>query len=198
MKPTVLLDCDGVLSDFVSAALKLVHRLTGNEYKPEDVRTWEVFDSIPEKHMMRDVYAIMKADGGCFGLPVYEGAQDGVRRLRDFAEVIIVTSPFKGSPTWAHEREMWLEAHFGLDHVIHARRKDRIHGDFFIDDKESHVIEWCRYWQVRDPGHQGMIWKTPRMSEANLDRARGNIRVVESWDDVIEVVRTKTAFLDQR
>src|ERR1039458_10062200 len=129
MKPTVLLDIDGVIADFAGAALELVHQLTGKHYKPEAVTTWEVFDSIPEPQAKDEVYRILKAPGGCAGIPVYPEALAGIERLREIAQIVAVTSPFKGSPTWAHEREEWLSAHFGsaISYVISSGRKERVH-----------------------------------------------------------------------
>ena len=102
IKPAVLLDVDGVLADFTLAALKLVQLLTGRHYEPSDVTTWEIFDSIPEPEARHEVYRILKDVGGCASIPVYPEAIDGVRELRKLANIIAVTSHFRGSPTWAH------------------------------------------------------------------------------------------------
>jgi len=181
MKPTVLLDCDGVLADFVSAALRIVKSLTGRYYSPETITTWEVFDSLPEDERVRsEVYRAMKAPGGCSNIPVYADALSGVKRLREIADVVAVTSPFKGSLTWAHEREVWLEKYFGISNVIHARDKRRVHGDFFVDDKPEHIREWLAYWATRDPNCVGILWQTPRVDQLPHG--------VSTWDQVIEIV----------
>jgi 5'(3')-deoxyribonucleotidase len=197
VKPTLNLDVDGILADFVSAALAIVHDVTGHRYTANDVTTWEVFDSIPEKDVQADVYAVMKARGGCLSIPVYQGAQEGVRRLQSYVDIACVTSPFRGSPTWAHEREVWLEKLFGISHVIHAHRKERVHADFFVDDKPTHVDEWLRYWfdTGRDVQVEGICWKTPRMVAGPL---HPYARVVESWDDLVNIVATRTASLGAR
>jgi 5'(3')-deoxyribonucleotidase len=189
-KPTLNLDVDGILADFVSAALALVAQHTGNVYHPNDIRTWEVFDSIPEKAVKDAVYGVMKAPGGCLAIPVYEGAQEGVKRLRNHVDVICVTSPFHGSPTWAHEREVWLEKHFGITHVIHAHRKERVHADFFVDDKPSHVDDWIRYWvdSGRDPDAEGVCWRTARLVEGPKSL---HARTLDSWEDLINIVATR-------
>jgi len=190
MKPTVLLDCDGVIADFALATLELVHQRTGRRYDPSAVVTWEIFDSILEsKDVQDEVYGILKGMGGCTSIPLYPDAQEGVQRLREVADIVIVTSPFTNSPTWMHERELWLKQHFGdaIQHVIHAKRKERIHGDFFIDDKPSHVKEWLDYWvrSGRDPKVTGLVWKTPRLLNDTVDPLAVQ---VDAWEDVLRVL----------
>lgn len=189
-RPSVLLDVDGVIADFVSLALGIVHDITGKRYKSDDIRTWEVFDSIPEHEREKDeVYRRMKSRGGCSAIPVYDGAMEGVARLRGIADVTIVTSPFSGSETWMHERERWLEKHFGIDHrdVIHADKKFRIHGDVFIDDKVAHLHAWSDYWigMGRDKRVQPVLWDSPRSGSEVV--GAGVVRV-KNWGEVFELV----------
>lgn len=190
MKPTVLLDVDGVVADFTQAAITLVNQITGKSYRPEDVKTWEVFNSIPEPEAHKEVYRIMKGEGGCLSIPVYPEALDGVRTLRELAYIICVTSPFAGSPTWVHERELWLDRHFGgeVSYTIHTKHKERIHGDIFLDDKAEHVIGWSRYWRDanEDMRQRALLWGSPRTNEVNLPSA---VTRVTSWEEVHEVAR---------
>jgi len=192
MKPTVLLDCDGVLADFTSATLKLVLKVTGRHYEPDDIKTWEIFDSLPEKEAKDEVYGILKAPGGCTSIPVYPDAHDAIRRLRELATIIIVTSPFTSSPTWMHERQLWLEHHFGdgIHSVIHAKHKDHVHGDFFIDDKPSHIKEWLDYWvrSGRDSKVVGMVWRTPR---AHYDEVDPLAVQVDDWESALSTITSR-------
>jgi 5'(3')-deoxyribonucleotidase len=186
---SVLLDCDGVLADFVSAALDVLHDLTGRRYDPSSVTTWEVFDSIPEREAQEVVYQRMKARGGCLRIPIYESAREGVARLRELADVTVVTSPFSGSETWAHEREKWLHQHFGIEHrdVIHAHKKFRVHGDVFIDDKPEHLAAWVDYWvrSGRDRSVSALLWGTPRTTSESPPLP---LRQVDRWSQVIDFI----------
>ena len=146
MKKTLLIDCDGILADFITPALKLVADITGKRYQHDDITTWEIFESLPEvQHAKDEIYAHMKWKGYCAAIPPYAGAQDGLRRIRELVDVVCVTSPFSGSPTWHSEREQWLQQHFDIHHhdVIHASKKFRVIGDFFLDDKPEHVEKWA-------------------------------------------------------
>ena len=193
MRPTCLVDVDGVLADFTQAALNTLAILSGQRFAPELVTEWEVFDSPGLYNAVSwkdEVYMYMKASGGCRAIPVYEGAQEGIRRLKEVANVIIVTSPFTGAPTWTHEREAWLKEHFGIDnhHVIHAKEKYRIHGDALIDDKASHVEAWEGHWgRYGQPGQKylGLLWSTCRTSDP--ERMRNTI--VRNWDEVLQQMK---------
>lgn len=194
MKPHILVDVDGVLANFTKAALDHLQALTGHCVNPEVITSWEVFDSVPEelRGWKDDVYLALKAPGGCSAIPVYEDAQVGMARLSEHAEVTIVTSPFNGSKTWMHEREQWLEKYFGIHHrnVVHADKKFRVHGDFFLDDKPDHVHQWCDYWigMGRDTKVQPILWDSPR--SANDIVGAGVLRA-KSWDDVITAVASR-------
>lgn len=194
MRPSILVDVDGVLADFTKAALDLVHQVTGRQYKPSDVRTWEVFDSIPEPEAKKEVYGLLKGRGGCMGIPVYEGAKEEFTKLRELADVVVVTSPFVGSEAWAHERELWLYAHFGIKpkDIIHAHKKERIHGNLFLDDKPEHIKDWLGYWVLsrRDTSCLGIVWETDRTINEPVPIGA---HVAKSWDDVRRLVRIRTS-----
>ena len=182
MRPTVLVDCDGVLADFTQAALNHVLDITGNHYKPESITTWEVFDSLPEpKDVQKQVYDRMKAEGGCWAIPVMHGARDGLAAIAEIADVAVVTSPFRGSPTWVHERADWLDRNFPfVEMVIHTRHKHLVHGNVFVDDKDENVAAWLMYWEKH--GHyqrfSGIRW-----------RYDGRTTQEERWRKLYQVVR---------
>ena len=181
------LDVDGVLADFAQAALDHVFALSGQRRDPSIVRTWEVFDSLPDLlHLRKETYRRMKAAGGCYAIPVYDGAKEAVAELKELVDITIVTSPFKNAPTWMHEREQWLADHFGIDRdrVIHAGNKEAIHADFFPDDKESHIIGWQRYWRARGVPVHGYLWHTGR----NTNPAP-HLEVVRDWPTLIKLVK---------
>ena len=145
-----------------------------------------MFDSLPpeEQPYREEVYSQVKAPGGCESIRPFPVGYF-VRCLQQIAEVLVVTSPFKGSPTWAHEREAALEKHFDVSHtdVIHAKRKGFIRGDVFVDDKLNNVLEW------RDAHPQGKAihWSSEE------DSILGVIRT-KYWGVVLEQARSFSRF----
>lgn len=181
-KKEVLVDCDGPLALFDQAMLDIVFDLTGRRYVLEDIKGWEIFDSLPEPPAIRaEAYTRIKAKGGCLGIPVLEGSQEGLKKLQKRADVIICTSPFYGGETWVHEREMWLKEHFKIDgkEIIHARRKYHIAGDMLVDDKPEHLEKWS----MRFPSGVPLLWATTGNRGASKEFAR-----VETWEEVLKYV----------
>lgn len=188
MTRRVLLDVDGVLADFVSAFLAMVARDTGIVATPADVTQFDIGASLglsKEQHSQ-----VKRSIGAWTGmarkLEVYPGAIDGVKALREVAEVYIVTSPWNSNPTWTHDREWWLYEHFGIkhSHVTHTSAKYLCRGDFLVDDKVSAVEKW----QAEHPGGVGVVWNTPHNQLESWAGARTN-----SWGELIAMVTRDAA-----
>lgn len=162
MRPVVLVDCDGVLSDFAGAILEYVFHETGVRLTPNDITTWHLFEGpafAPVRRAERRVFARVASLGECYALSVLPGAQAGLAALREIADVRIVTAPMSSSETWCSERSEWLRKHFGIhEHdVIYAHRKDLVRGDFFIDDKPENISAW----QAAHPAGEAFLWAAP-------------------------------------
>lgn len=178
--PTVLVDCDGPLADFVRGTLDLIFFETGTVYLPEEIRTWEIFESIADKELEKKVYDKIKSKGQCSALGVVPGGPEGIKRLQEISEVVIVTSPFHGSETWVYEREKWLAKHFNIDpeDIIHARKKFHVFGHFLVDDRPKHLELWSKKW----PTSGALLWDTPgNRSDTTFPR-------VKTWDEVYDIV----------
>lgn len=184
-KPTVLVDVDGPLAAFDRAAVGIVNELTGKQYTTDDIKTWEIFESIEENNpaIKSAVYARMKAEGGCLGISVNDGAQAGIEKLRQVADLVIVTAPFWGGKTWVYEREKWLHEHFNISgyEVVHARQKYHVAGDMLVDDRLSHLEAWA----MRFPQGRPLLWAT----KGNRDY-KGSFTRVSTWEEVIALLPT--------
>jgi len=181
VKPRVLLDCDNVLSDFVGPCLKVLHQITGETYRREDVTAFNVMKSLDVPNDVADTaYAQMKGRGFCRSLPVFEGAQEGVAKLKKVAHVFVVTSPL-GGLYWAGEREEWLHRLFGFgrENVIQASAKYTISGDILVDDKTTTLVRWMKY-------HPGIAvqWETPHNRD---DGWMGPS--TENWDELVGMAK---------
>ena len=97
-RPRVLLDVDGVLADFLTPALAFVEKLTGKTYQEADMTTWDIFEVVG-KEWEQPFFEACNRPGFAASLAVYPGAQEGVARLREVAEVYIVTSPLNHNRT---------------------------------------------------------------------------------------------------
>lgn len=147
LQPTLLLDIDGVLADFLTPCIAVLEDLTGQKFEAAHTKTWDIMEalSIPED-VQEEAYKRMRTEGFCYGLRAYEGSQDAVKRLREIADIYVVTAPL-GGPHWAHEREKWLLEHYDISgkKIISTHAKYRITGDLLVDDKTANLVAWRKY-----------------------------------------------------
>lgn len=183
MKPIVLMDCDGVLADFMGAVLPMINDLLGTSHRIEDVTEFSFADALrltPEQ--AADVKRMIgSAPRLADRLQVYPGAKDGVRQLREIAEIHIVTSSWDSNETWEFDRKAWLKRNFEFGHhdVTFTAEKHRVHGDVLVDDKTSTCAAWRAVWG------RGIAvqWQTPHNRRDAWDGAS-----TASWDELIRIV----------
>jgi 5'(3')-deoxyribonucleotidase len=184
MKPVVLLDCDGVLADFITPCLRVIERLTGNRHAHDDVDVWDFDRKLIASDTDREAYwACITAPGFCASLEPYSGTPFAVECLRSVADVYILTSPML-APTWAHERQQWLKEHFGVSHkhIISTPAKRLVAGDVFVDDKPEHVEAWSQRWT----SGIGICWAAP-YNATHADAFMDNR--TRDWNTVLRVAR---------
>lgn len=179
----VLIDCDGVIADFCGGFLKLVNARFGTSLASTDIGSYDIAKAVGwSTKQANEAYQLI-ADCPDFAakLDVFPGAIDGVRRLREVAEIYAVTSPWHTQPTWCHDRSNWLWRHFGIPahHVIHACAKHLVRGDMLVDDKLSHVEEWRAAW----PDGVAVLWETPHNRRDLWDGPS-----TSSWDFLVDLV----------
>lgn len=192
-QPLVLLDCDGLLAGFVEATLAVAHQVSSKRWEVEDLHGWDFWKSMSDPDvpdLEARIMAKVSEEGFCSSIPVLPGAVEGVESLRSIAEVVVVTSPWK-SPTWAHERFLWLERNFGFGRqsVIQTPNKEHVDGDVLVDDS----IENLRKWDSRRMRRGGLhfapvLWST----HFNRSETAFRVRVARDWDDVVQVVKVIT------
>jgi 5'(3')-deoxyribonucleotidase len=159
-KPRILLDCDGILSDFTTRVTQLVNEELGTTSNSWDITIWDFaaalgLDAETAFKIKRKLGA---TEGFAASILPYPGAADAVRKLKEIADVYVVTSPWNSNKTWVYEREAWLLKHFGISHrhVMHGSAKYLCAGDFFVDDKVEHL----ELWQAEHPDGVAVKWKT--------------------------------------
>lgn len=175
MKPLVLLDCDNVLADFTGLVLDKIHERTENRYTHRHVVMYDILACLPEsKDVKRNAWDAVKSEGACRAIKPFLDAFEGVKQLREIADIHVVTTPLEGSVHWIHERKAWLNEHFSFGHqdITFTHRKDLIDGDFIIDDKPENVLRFG-----------GLLWDQP------YNRNVRHPRRVANWGQVLREVR---------
>ncbi len=198
MRPIVLLDSDGPLSNFTKAYLAILARETGAQHTPEEVDQWKIADcdffkqaarkiNIEPKHLEARVNEAVSERNFCADIEVQPGAQEAVGKLAEIADVYVVTSPWDSSPTWMFERLHWLARNFKLprSRVIQTGTKDLVFGDVFVDDKLSHVISWQKRWIKSEGVLFGMHHNRDEAARAGVSSS--------GWPEVIATVQKRAA-----
>lgn len=181
-KIQIALDCDGLLSDFTSGALRIVQEVTGRHFALSDVTEFDFVKAlgltVDEGRAVKKV--IGSRQGFAAALVPYPGARQGVRRLRELGEVFCVTTPWDSNNWWRAERTSWLALHVGIDRVHHEIDKAPFEADVFVDDKASHVQAWLERW----PDRTAVFWRTPHNTPESAPKGA---HTTSSWDDLYQI-----------
>jgi len=182
----VAVDMDGVLADFHRSAIEIITKQYKIPLKPEEeIITWEMeywFDASYE--IMHDIFqTLMKERDGFWRLfPVVKGALWEFKRLVDFYETYIVTSPFWDSEFCLKEKAQWVEKNlpfFDIRNFIMTNKKHIIDADILIDDSEKNIREFVSVGK----GRTGILMN----NHFNFNRNVPDINMVSkvsSWNEI--------------
>lgn len=180
----VLVDCDGVLCDFIGECITYLNKRFDTNFRYGDM-----FDDIRKvvgpKFWDEETEAHVLSNGFAKNMRELPGAVDGVKKIQDAGyKVMFLTSPYGGSPTWAFDRFKWLEERLGAtrDDVIFAREKRYVDGITLIDDKVSNVVKWAEYNKTT-----GLLVTQPW----NVDDAESVHSLVlrpAGWDSILKLL----------
>lgn len=196
MHKPILLDCDGVFSDFTGAALKLVKKFHNVIYDPAEI-TKKV--SVSVKEWDDQCENAVKEKGFCLNLDLLPNAQRGIRRMKNLAKdynrkIMFLTSPYWKAPHWPFERTEWIEKHFGFtrENVILAKEKRFVAGSVLIDDEPTNIQNWISFQhQNGNPEAVAVLFSQPWNQDAKIPEATMH---TDNWDDIYTFL--KNEFLD--
>lgn len=143
----ILVDCDGILGNFVDPTLDLIHQHTGDRHSRDEITQWDVFASVGKKEHEHILDSAVRAGGFALNMPVLPGAKEALARLEELGDVFIVTSNY-GAPNWVDERDQWFAKNFNFSRkkIINASAKFAVQGEALIDDSDSNLKLWSEQW----------------------------------------------------
>lgn len=176
MRPTVLLDVDGVICNFTKLYIRAAKRagvLTNSFDENWHPSTWDIGDALELTADGRAAVhkSLCKEGAATYGIEAYEGAIDGVKAVMAIADVYFPTASFEMSPTWEHDRRIWFYEHISREasrRLIFTQHKHLICGDVFVDDKVENLTSWKSRWS----GGDAIIWPHPYNEERPAGIAR--------------------------
>ena len=178
------LDCDGLLANFLSGAVRVVEEVTGKKFDVSTITGRDFTEALGLTALESSTVkkAIGERQGFAASLPTYPQTRQGVRRLRTLGPVFCVTKPWKSNSWWCAERDSWLALHFGIDRVHHVDDKSPYEADVFVDDDSDHVRRWLDAW----PGRTAIFWRTPHNTN---ETAPQGAHTTASWEDLYQIAR---------
>lgn len=183
-KPTFALDCDGLLADFATPALKIIHTITGVEYKLDDFPEYDFLSDPRVRPYIREFWDRMKTRGSGSNFRVLPGVRHGLRKLRKEAYLFVCTAGVQGDNFFS-ERVKWLEA-LGFDfktEMVFTWNKNLINADVLVDDHPNNV----NFFKATHPESVAVLWRSP-VETRDFDVIEG-VEKASDWDTLVDLAR---------
>lgn len=183
MQRILLLDIDGILTDFHSAVADIATQ-AGFSVNSQQMEEWEMSASLKKLNAPQEIIDLcldaMASEGFNSKLVPTPEAKENLPKLLRLIRVVFVTSPNDGCSTWADERIRWMGDNFEIppESIVFSHNKAEIDGDAFVDDNPNNVIQWFAK-------HRGAaaIWDAPYNRNAKF---RWRIR---SWKELMDLAK---------
>lgn len=184
----ILLDCDGVLADFVGAVCRDLSRQFG-EFRPDHFVEYDLASQLGPLARSYFLGELSSDPQLCPSILPYQ-EHKGYRALSSVADVVVLTSPWT-PPHWEGQRRRWLREHFDVNpnQVIFAprRQKQFVFGDVLVEDHIETAIQWYR----RHPDGQAFVmrrpWNSTRAYHCDMVRDN-NLEYVDSLEEVYAAI----------
>jgi len=172
-RPTIALDMDGCLADFNPLVVDAL-REAGYELEYDDIKTFRYGDTLgPEANEI--AWDVIRRVDLYDSIEPEPGAKDAVAKLREFADVVALSSPVEDH---ARSKMEWLlRFGFGRSEIILASNKDLAGAgcSLLVDDAIHNIESWSRRVVVFDrPWNRHLKGEYPRATR---------------WDEVPDLAR---------
>lgn len=141
----ILLDCDGVFSNFCQGCLNVANKKLGTNITidsiKQDTRQYSWWNDA-------NIEDAIMSPGFCESIPVIEGSKEFFKSLRELDHpIMFITSPYNKNKYWHWERQQWLEKHFEIKRteLTFATEKRYMNGLILLDDHVGNILHWQEY-----------------------------------------------------
>jgi len=183
MRPKLLLDVDGILTDFHSEMARIVS-MVGFPITSNEMCEWEMGASLRKAGAPESIVQIamdaMAFAGFNASLEPDSSALEWLPIVRRLADVVFVTSPNPRCDSWISERIAWMRKHFEVEpaYIVFTEDKSGISGDVFVDDHPANVAAWAS----KHPDKTAMLWDAPYNRGPDLKR-------IGSWEELAKILK---------
>lgn len=138
----IAIDMDDVLADITTRLIEITNERRNTNYQKDQLKDPVIFQEYYAEY--KQIRACLYETGMFRNLPVFEDAQDVVKKLQEQYEVFIVSAATE-FPKSLTEKLEWLEEHFptiGWQHTVFCGHKHMIKADYLIDDHEKNLVKF--------------------------------------------------------
>ncbi len=199
MTPTIILDIDDVIVDFVRHWLLEIQRTHGVITTPDQIRKWDLHKCTPELEALgpEKVYAFFDKPGFHLSAPPVDGAIAAVKRLDKANKVIFVTA--RHGAAAITETFDWFAKYLPrVQHkqIVFSRDKTLFQADVVVDDRDSHLEGYVQTPHLIDATVIGM--ERPHnddYKQTGSDRVYWVPPNAEGWSQIEQLVALKKTLL---
>jgi 5'-nucleotidase len=187
----IFIDMDGVLADFDSQFNSYLSK--AGVLAKRIMSSWKLTDRIIDTNYIKSknayVNKILRTPKFWENIKPIPGGADVLQRwLKDKnLEIYIATSPWISSPTCMIEKVNWIRKNipkFPLSNIIMIAKKHMLQGEVIIDDKPSHIEEWCGEHAICF----SQPWNENVKSNVGADKSVWRAGSWNSVDDIIKYI----------
>jgi 5'-nucleotidase len=163
----ILVDMDGVLADVYHRFFELYEEEFGKRLSPHDIIGIKEADAFPNQLKW------VNSPGFFRTVPVMPGSQQGLKRLNDKYEVVVVSMATE-FPKSLTDKQLWLNEHYpfiGWEKMVFCGCKDFIQADIMVDDHLKNLDKFKG---------ETLIFTQPH----NMNLTNHRHKRVDSWIDI--------------
>jgi 5'-nucleotidase len=163
----VLVDMDGVLANVYHRFLEMHELDFGKRLSIQDIIGLKESEAFPNQIKWINTPGFFRS------IPVMQGSQEGLKRLNDHYEVVVVSMATE-FPVSLTDKQLWLIEHFPFiswKQVVFCGCKDLIQADIMIDDHLKNLDNFLG---------GTIIFSQPH----NMNSTDSRHKRVESWPEI--------------
>jgi len=169
-KPVLLLDQDETICDLYKLLVPRLNKTYGLTLDEQDYNKYFGDHTILQCGLDAGIDrikidTIFKTGHFFFDIPPIPGAVEAIKKLRDYYDIYIVTTPYLGANDPFKDKHNWVLKYlkFLKENMILTSHKELICGDILVDDRPPN----CKSWKDAHPsGHTASLkyhWTDEKM-----------------------------------
>ena len=186
MKKILVIDIDDVLVD--SYMFIMLNKFLGTNYKEEDFSNYYLEDAIKDPKKLDEYYKFIFTQDMYKDIPVKAGVQEVLPKLNEKYDLLLCNDFLIPNYEWQADKEFiskfnMLKEKFSYlnpKQFIFMRRKQLLHADIMIDDKQTNFGDYI--------GKKLMLTAYHNKNISDNELKTKNIERVNSWYDIAKIL----------